>query len=438
MGPTQKKITDAKNLRQQLIAVTIGGSDGAINQAKQQTTLTRYVQSAFPIALVRKVTPLFTAAALNSISGILRLKFPDRIEQDFFGKIHVESNTNTISALGAEEEYSNAQTLADAGWPVLQPLRKSVLPDYPLLLYPLIKESTVFELLEASHQNGTSLFTQEHIDRLEQYHKRVGEKELQTMRKGTHQEAIDAPVQTLFLQRMKPGGRIDQWYSDDTLFSLPGIDQPLSWKELSTICWNINGKRYGITLDDIVHQSRQSFAYTNEKEAFLIISHGDDHAGNVRLTDPVIVFDPAFAGWNPATLELKALAHTGFLPMAALYYLPKGLTCTYTRTGNTIYVEHTMKKLPLYATHEIFARQIIDYRLIPLLRTIKDQGGDMIKETQRIQNGLAACALLTVNIAKLLQSEDGRGAGLLPMAIMFQELRGLPLLDYLAEKILTI
>ena len=214
--------------------------------------------------------------------------------------------------------------------------------------------------------------------------------------------------------------------------------QKITWGELLDKTWSINGQDYDITLRKIIEKARQSLSFAGENQTYMTISHGDDHAGNVRLSDPPVVFDPAFAGWNPAALDIKALAHTGFLPMAAMYYPPKGLNVDYKISNGKVSVTTNIETLPTYQTHEILAKQIIDTRVVPLLRAIKKKDGDIGKEKKRVQSGLAGCALLTVNIANLLEENDGRAVGLLPMVVMFNELRGLPMLDYLNEQLRTL
>lgn len=423
------------DLRNELLSVTVGGNRGGIDLEKKGEVFAEYVSRAFPGMKVLNVIPTNTAAALNSVSGVITLQFSDLPPRTVFGKIHVEPDTNSINPLGAKKEYEMAGMLADAGWPVLTPLTKSDNPDYPLLLYPVIEEEPLFDKLERSYLSGDVQINETELDALFLYNKKIGEKEAAKVRVGTKQEAIDAPVQTLLLKRFEQGGRIDQRYTTDTVFNLPGLEESITWGDLLDKKWNINGRDYDVTLRQIIDQARKSLAFEGEKETFLTISHGDDHAGNVRLTNPPVVFDPAFAGWNPAALDVKALAHTGFLPMAAMYYPPKGLETNYQMTDERITVTTNMESLPMYQTQEKLAKQIIDTRMLPILKTIKEKGGDIEKEKLRVESGLAACALLTVNIAELLEENDGRAVGLLPMAVMFATLQGMPMLEYLNEEI---
>lgn len=423
------------DLKDKLVNVTIGGTSDSVNLVEKAQVFTEYIQRAFPEVEVLNVIPTNTAAALNSVSGIIQLRFPDGEEKEVFGKIHIESNTKSISPLGAEKEYANAEKLADAGWPVLEPIAVSKTKEYPLLLYPVLKEPTLFDILEESYTTGIVQLTSQIIERLERYNETIGAKEVKSLRVGSSIEAMNAPVQALFLKRIEKGGRIDQWYTAETMFNLPGLDSPISWGELLDTKWVINGIIYSTSLRKIIDQARKNLTYQDEKETFLTLSHGDDHAGNIRLTDSPIVFDPAFAGWNPVSLGIKALAHTGFLPSAGMYYSPKGLSCVYKKDTNTISVEINIKDLPTIQIQEVLVKQIVNLRIIPILKALKEKNGNIEKEVQVIKNAMSCCALLTVNIAKLLEQSDGRAIGLLPITIMFNELKGLPMLEYVSKQV---
>lgn len=424
----------ASDLKNQLISVTIGGTKDTVDPKLRKQLFTEYIKRAFPEMRINDLTPIDTSAALNSISATAEVEIGGR-KTSIFGKVHIESETKVINAVGVKEEYEKASLLAEAGWPVVKPISMSQQRDYPLLLYPKMDEPTLFDELEKSNMSGIQTLTKQQLQELYAYNAVIGQKEVNTLRPGSVDEAKSAPVQTLFLKRFEKGGRIDQWYTENTEFRLPGLRTPISWRELLNCTWIINGVPYETTLNTIIRNARNVLSYTNENDAFMTLSHGDDHAGNVRLTRPPLVFDPAFAGWNPTSLDLKALAHTGFLPMAGMYYKPNGLNCTYVKAGNQIRVEIDFTSLPMAATFEVLARQIIDTRILPLLIRIKELGGDIDTEAQRVRYGLAGCALLTVNIAKLLEQNDGRAVGLLPMAVMFSELKGLNALEYLQTKI---
>ncbi len=442
MGQIESKVKFMQNvktlsvteLKSRLIASTIGGVVSGVDYRQTRTFFSEYMKRAFPKIKIFSLLPINTSAALNSISATAEIELNGK-KISIFAKVHIESETKVINAAGVKDEYRKAGLLVKNGWPVVKPITISQNEDYPLLLYPKMDEPTLFDELEKSNRTGVSTFTAQLISDLNVFNQTIGQKELQSLRQGSSKEAQNAPVQTLFWNRFKPGGRIDQWYTENTLFQLPGLTEPIPWKKLLSCIWKINDTLYSITLQDVIDNARKVLSFKEEKNTFITLSHGDDHAGNIRLTQPPLVFDPAFAGWNPVALDIKALAHTGFSPLAGMYYLPKGAICTYQKNGNQLEVKVNIVDLPIYPMHEELARQIIDMRILPLLQKIKNLGGNIKKESQRIKSGLAGCALLTVNISKLLQQGDGRAIGLLPMAVMFSELKGLPMLEYLDTQI---
>lgn len=440
MGNKKQSMLDiqrlsATELKDRLIGVTVGGAKNASIDLKQKGIVFKeYMQRAFPEMKILELKPYNTTAALNSVAATAEVEL-DGKRISIFAKVHIESETKTINAVGLENEYSQGSLLINAGWPILTPITMSQSKEYPLLLYPRMDALILFNELEKSNLQGSSALTQQQLQDLYIYNESIGQRIVENVKKDSAQKARIAPVQTFFLKRFEEGGRIDQWYTPETLFELPGLLKPISWDELLTCRWQINGVTYETTLQQIVDKARQYLAFKDEGSAFLTLTHGDDHAGNIYLTQPPIVFDPACAGWNPVSLDLKALAHTGFLSLAGMYYQPKGLQCIYQKSENQIKFSMNLTSLPMYPTYEKFAKQIIDTRLIPSLKKVKELGGDIERESQRIKPGLAGCALLTVNIAKLLKQDDGRATGLLPMAILFAELQGLSALDYLSSEI---
>ena len=150
------------------------------------------------------------------------------------------------------------------------------------------------------------------------------------------------------------------------------------------------------------------------------------------------IFDPAFAGWNPASLSnIKALAHSCVVPMGGMYYDPKigDVFYDWDRDKHVMHVDVPFESSALYGAHEAIAKQITDLRILPLIQRSKQAGIDINSEYERIKYALAGCALLTINISRLLEQNDGRGQGLLPLTIMLAELKGLPMLSYLREEI---
>lgn len=429
------------DMREKLIGVTIGGGAEDIDPAYRASVFGEYIQKAFPDSDVSNVEPISTAASLNSICAYVDIA-PKKGDEFIpaFAKIHIESDTDSDNVLGEEDEYGQATLLDRFGWPVLKPLMVSQSADYPLLIYPRIREKTLFDLLKDSSDEGNNLITSADLDILEQLNRRVGEAMAGNSILVDSEEAVISPVQTLFLGRFKEGGRIDAWYEPETAFSLPGIDRPMKWREIVKSKWVINGSPYDNTLFEVVENARNSLSFDGESKALVCVSHGDDHPGNIFMNKKkgeAIIFDPAFAGWNPASLSnIKAFAHS-ILPIGGMYYDPQVEDVFYDwdKEKNVISVDIPFETSALFDAHGAIARQIADLRILPLLQKAKTMGINMKREADRIRHALVGCALLTTDVRELLEKGDRRGQGLLPLAIMFSELRGLPVLDYLEEKI---
>lgn len=431
-------------MKAELVSIIIGSQSREADPVRKTNVFKKYIQRAFPDARVGKVVPISTTASLNSVCAHVNIAFETDNYIPAFAKVHVESDTKNPNALGVKDEYSQANLLAENGWPVLIPLASSNSKDYPLLIYPRVEAKTLFDLFEESYSKRENLVSAKEIDILAKLNKQVGGAMLKSARLIDAKEAINSPVQTLFAERLKQTGRIGSWYKPNTKFVLGGADDATSWQELLNAKWVINGNLYSLTLSRIIENARKYLSFDGEKQVLACISHGDDHAGNIFMkieNDRTIIFDPAFAGLNPASLSnVKTLAHNCILTMGGMYYDPKIGKVTYKQdlSNNTIYVDMPINNSVLYKTHEALARQIIDSRILPLFREGKQRNINTGNEYKRVKYALATCALLTTNIARLLKKKDGRGQGLLPLAIMMAELRGLPMLEYLGEKMTQI
>ncbi|MBI2453446.1 hypothetical protein HYV56_01950 [Candidatus Peregrinibacteria bacterium] len=435
---TQLKNLTSKKLRNRLIKATIGGFQDDFDENEKNAAFQEYVRRALPKIKIHSVQVINTTAALNSIAAYAEIAFNNRGKQEVFLKVHVESETLSLSPLGVKGEYENAQMLKDACWPVLTPLSKNISPKYPLLIYPKIDAESLFQKLEQSYLTGISKVTKKDLKLFQEVQKKIGTSTVKSITQISADKAKKAPVQNLFLARLKKGGRIDKWYNDKTLFVLPGIKQPVPWNFLKKMKWIINNENYPSTLEEIIEKTKKSLSFQGENKAVVALSHGDDHAGNILIDtnkNKIYIFDPAFAGYNPLSLcDTKAIAHTGFLPMAGMYYDPKLKNCQYALKGNVMHVSIDFSKTPIPKIHEQLAKNIIDSRIIPLMKSpiLKDRSK---KEIERFKCSLFVCAILTINIENLLKAKDGRGTGLLPMAFLLYELKGLPVLEKLKMKL---
>ena len=442
-GQTKTAIRNfnSSKMREKLIAITIGGGDKTLDPAYKAAVFKEYIEMAFPNLAIRNVEPITTAASLNSVSAYAEIAVQGSGYKPTFVKIHIESDTHSESSLGAENEYSQANLLARHGWPVLVPLISSNSREYPLLIYPRVEAPTLFDLLKESYEKRENLITSRELAVLSRLNRQVGRTMVDSSTVADSREAVDSPVQTLFLERFKEGGRIDMWYKPDTRFTLPERGGDITWRELLEAKWVINGDSYDITLSEVIKNARKYLSFAGESRALVCVSHGDDHAGNIFMDKKegrATIFDPAFAGWNPASLSnIKALAHSCVVPMGGMYYDPKigDVFYDWDRDKHVMHVDVPFESSALYGAHEAIAKQITDLRILPLIQRSKQAGIDINSEYERIKYALAGCALLTINISRLLEQNDGRGQGLLPLTIMLAELKGLPMLSYLREEI---
>lgn len=430
-----------KTERAELIAITIGKGDKGIDPSRKATVFKRYIQKALPDANIGRVEPISTSASLNSVCANVEIAFEEGHHIPAFAKVHIESDSKSSSVLGAKDEYSQANLLAENGWPVLVPLVSGKSKNYPLLIYPRVETETLFELFEKSYDKRESLVSSPELALLATLNMQIGNAMLKSAKLVDSKTAIQSPIQTLFTQRLKKTGRIGSWYKPDTKFLLAGTGESINWKELLNIRWIINGEPYRLTLSEVIKNARRYLSFEEEQKALVCVSHGDDHSGNIFMdtkNGKAIVFDPAFAGLNPASLSsIKALAHSCILPMGGMYYDPKIGRVFYRKgqANNTLYVDLPFENSILYRTHEALAKQIIDLRILPLFQKAKQGGININNEYERIRYALATCAFLTINVASLLKQNDERGQGLLPLAVMLAELKGLPALDYLKDKL---
>ncbi len=441
----QLNTLSSESIKERLLSATIGGQKNSTDLIGQeaQDIFTLYIQKALGNAIeVKDVELLRCKVSLNSIMANAVLVMNGE-ERKVFLKIHIEANSKNGSAIGDANEYANAELLFNAGWPVLAPLGRNSNPDFPLLIYPRVSAETLFTAIEETYAGKGSISNLD-IKIMDKTQEIVGRVTQASLKETSSSNAISSPVQTLFYERFKEGGRIDEWYKDETLFSLPGLGEPITWEKLKKAQWDINGIEYKNAIGEIIASARKSLSFSGEEKAFKVISHGDDHSGNIfleRETGIATLFDPAFAGENPIALsDTKALAHIGYMMMGGMYFDPKIPTCVYSYDSetNTMRVKIDFASTPLFREHEILSRQIIDSRIVPLFIKAKKSGAVLKNEIRRFKDSLSACPLLTINISMLLNANDGRGVGLLPLALMLNDLSGLESLEYLQKKLSEI
>ena len=337
---------------------------------------------ALDIRVVR-LRPL--PVSLNSINGTLTLGSGERL----FFKTHVEPDS-------AISEYYQAEALAEAGWPVIQPLHSSKAWGRQVLVYEQVDDPTVFDLAwqiengQAEQNAGLELA------------QRASDEELLTLylRSLAWQNAAEAgaaAIHQLFWHRLT-GPRMDNFYGVGARFSLPHGE--FTREQVMKAQWTINGQRYAASLAELIAQGTSLIRPGQAGPS--IAGHGDAHNGNVFLREAgrrMVYFDPAFAGRHHPLLDLaKPLFHNVF---ATWMYFPREKAASIRATvkidcdGRWL-VEHNYGLPPV---REMFFSSKLQGVLLPLLRELGERGWLRQDWRQYLKLALFCCPLLTMNLA---------------------------------------
>lgn len=355
------------------------------NKGRAEELLLSFIRANTPFA-ASKITLTPHAVSLNSFNGILEVNDGSR----YFFKSHTE--TDTIIS-----EFYNAELLANAGYPVIQPIYRSTEAGKQILIYDLISAPSVFDyaweiemgqaeadavktLTQAQHQSDDDL--------LMLYQK--------TLEAETAASA-EAPIHQLFYHRLV-GGRLDRFYGPDQQIKLPGGVKNM--RELRRKKWVINGRDYGVSLDDLIDRAINLLKPTSGQPT--VIGHGDAHNGNVFIVrDSVppnlLYFDPAFAGRHHPLLDLvKPIFHNVF---AMWMYYPREkartLEVRHELDQNTIRVDY---QYDLHEIRHMFLASKIERVLTPTLGWLKESGLLRTDWREFLKLALFCCPFLTMDL----------------------------------------
>jgi hypothetical protein len=361
------------------------------DKARAEALVLDFVRRTFPLDVVAaELRPL--AVSLNSFNGFLTLQDRKRL----FFKTHTEADT----VIG---EYYRAGILADAGYPVIQPLYSSTRAGQQLLIYEVIDDPSVFDVawrIEMGEQELLPVLTQaqqEADDQLQQVY-------MNTLQWQSADAAGQAPVHQLFYHRIT-GGRLARFYralpgesNGDASIKLPRSIH--SMREVRQVYWQINGQKYDRTLDDLIANGVHLLQPARAGPG--IVGHGDAHNGNVffRQRDKgasLLYFDPAFAGRHHPLLDLaKPLFHNVF---AMWMYFPliksERINIALERDGNTWHVSHDYA---LHPVRQMFLRSKVERVLIPILRELRQRNWLTEHWRDYLKAALFCCPLLTMNL----------------------------------------
>lgn len=336
--------------------------------------------------------------SLNSINGFISYDNGERL----FFKTHVEENEQL-------SEYYNAGTLANAGYPVVSAKQIRHRPGKQIVLYEIISLATLFDLIKKEEDEqikgqASSKLAEQLLEAQIALDKTVFDIYRKTLQIIPETQHIIAPIHQLFSHRLADEGRLGIFYRGKKLI-LP--EKELSFEELASMRWRINGVLYSDSIEEIVQRSRELLSPAkgiNQSPSLTdcpsVIGHGDAHNGNIFVKlDPVSLhmFDPAFAGRHNPILDLtKPLFHNVFARW--MYYpeqVKKEFEISWKINGNEISIEHTFFPSSMRLEH-MESRK--DNLLKPCLRFLKERRQLPPLWSEYLHSALFCCPFLTVNL----------------------------------------
>jgi hypothetical protein len=352
------------------------------SDAPEAARLTRdFIAETFGLEVVR-VTLRPSAVSLNSFNGFCLLGDGRRL----FFKTHTESHTVIT-------EYYNAAALATAGYPVIEPLYSSTIPEKQLLLYDVVEDPSLFEVAwELEEGIGA--------ERLEPLRAAQGASDdalleiyRSTLEPQRAPDAAEAPIHQLFHHRIT-GGRLREFYGEEARIALPSGEYLAT--RVRQMGWRINGRDYSESIEQILARAARLLAPAQPGPS--VWGHGDAHNGNVFWRpEGLVYFDPAFAGRHHPLLDLtKPLFHNVFATW--MYYpgeLEKRIGVRAELRGETLEVEYDDLLPPV---RRLFLDSKIERVLTPLLAHLADAGQLRPDWRAYLKAALFCCPLLTRNL----------------------------------------
>ncbi|MBC6421318.1 MAG: hypothetical protein GDA38_06970 [Hormoscilla sp. SP12CHS1] len=339
-----------------------------------------------------QIRPL--AVSLNSLNGLITTADGTK----YFFKTHVEPQSII-------NEYYNSTILAEAGYPVIQPIHSSTEWGKQLLIYEFFETPSMFNVIR-DLEMGRRTDADQVISIQEKADAQLWEIYLQTLQpleKAEHARffAERSPIHQLFYHRLT-GGRFANFYQGTDLF-LPG--GKINYNSLASMQWNINGIQYQDTLGQLVQQAigllEPSRTRLRAEKSVSIVGHGDAHNGNLFIDvdlGSMVYFDPAFAGRHSPLLDLiKPLFHNVF---AIWMYYPReiaeSLSIRWEIKGDTMMVEHDFVPSPVRVALLLSKLERV---LKPLLGELSSRC--MLEENWReyLKLALFCCPFLTMNLS---------------------------------------
>ena len=363
------------------------------------------------LALVRELAPRLevelatineSKLSLNSVNGRL-----DAANKKYFFKFHAEEGeTGTMQ----NAEYYNAKILADAGWPVVQPVFVSTTPGSQFVVYDFIEAPTAFAAYEAEEERCMSgkPYDEKKVGELLEAEKSLGQKiraaYFASLERSPKETIENASLFQLFYKRLvnpAEAPRLENYYIGKDV-SLPD-GEGIPFNALAKLKWNVNGIAYEETLEEIISKSKDLLNPSREETMATVIGHGDDHNGNrFIINGQYVFFDPAFAGRQPALLSyIKATAHNTFLHPQWLYdpqKLEGKLDLKVAIKDGIVSVDHNWKTEELSPLRmqvlDVYAKEVWQ----PLIAELSKRGWLSDDWQEYIRSALFCCPFLVLNL----------------------------------------
>lgn len=343
------------------------------NKTQAETGVLEFVQEKFSQLHIQQVRINSSVVSLNSVNGFLHADSG----KEYFFKFHAEENEQLTV-----DEYYNTQALLNVGLPVVQPLYQSTVSGRQFLIYKKITAPTAFELFDQPKK----FFPAERDFLL-----KVQRVYLETLELTDATTITTTPIYQLFYHRLagkKP--RLDLYYTNNTFF-----------QKLSDKTWTINNKQYDVTLNQIIAQAKLLLNPLHYSELPTVIGHGDDHNGNkFYLDDQFKLFDPAFAGRQPALLSfVKATAHNTFVHPDWLYtperLAENGLELNWKIQNNQVVINHNWE-ITADRKRELVLQEDLIWK--PLIAELRKRAWLPDDWKQYLRVALFCCPFLVYNL----------------------------------------
>lgn len=329
-----------------------------------------------------QIRPL--AVSLNSLNGYITTADGTK----YFFKTHVEPQSII-------NEYYNSTILAEAGYPVIQPIHSSTEWGKQLLIYEFFETPSMFNVIR-DLEMGRRTDADRVISIQQEADEQLWDIYRQTLQPLQKVEHARSPIHQLFSHRLT-GGRFANFYQGKDIL-LPG--GKINYNSLASLQWNINGIQYQDTLEELVQQAI-ALLEPSRSDGAAIVGHGDAHNGNLFIDvegGSMVYFDPAFAGRHSPLLDLaKPLFHNVF---AIWMYYPREvaerMSIRWEIKDDTMMVEHDFVPSPVRVA---LLRSKLEQVLKPLLKELSSRC--MLEENWRsyLKLALFCCPFLTMNLS---------------------------------------